>query len=501
IAHPARAVWDGSDFFVIYEDHGAVKSARIGSEERVTIALNARLVDATASAIVIETAAGLELIANGSRRTLPIPSGAVAVLGEGFVAWHAGTIGMMRFDGAPVTLASASSEVKRIAVAGDVILWNDGNVVRGTRIGGGVIADRDGLLHAAALTSEGVVSLIGERCGAVASFIIEPGSNALQPTELVSRDVAPQWSRALVPTARGRDVYWEEPHPYERADQLFVTHLEGSAAHAPIALSTPGAALGMLDAAPDGSGSAVVWTEHANGDFLHGSVHLARIDSSGRATPPLTLSETGLISDVAVASDGNAVTVFSIENAALWKTEVRGSAITRELSLPDAHASLVDAVMTADGPAAVWIDRSGGSALLTMRDAGRTRSFAISYSAFVRDVVAGDTVMVVWMDTADLHAFFPDTGVDVLVTINAGFGVAAEPRPDGTFDVAIGRNDVQVFNVTPRGAVSQREDVCLDTFAIEFTLRGGTVHATLTSANDSALFVILRAPSRRHAAR
>ncbi|HUR81859.1 MAG TPA: hypothetical protein VM733_13925, partial [Thermoanaerobaculia bacterium] len=126
IAHPARAVWDGSDFFVIYEEQGAVKSARIGSEERVTIALNARLVDASASAIVIETAAGFELIANGSRRTLPIPSGAVAVLGDGFVAWHAGTIGMVRFDGAPVTLASASSEVKRIAVAGDVILWNDG---------------------------------------------------------------------------------------------------------------------------------------------------------------------------------------------------------------------------------------------------------------------------------------------------------------------------------------------------------------------------------------
>jgi hypothetical protein len=156
--------------------------------------------------------------------------------------------------------------------------------------------------------------------------------------------------------------------------------------------------------------------------------------------------------------------------------------------------------MTRNGPAAVWIDRANGAATLTVLDANGIRTFPISYSAGIADVVAGDTMMILWTDTAELHAFFPDTAADVLVTINAGFSVAAEPRADGTFDVAIGRSEVQIFNVTPQGAVSQREDVCLANFAIYFTLRGGTVDATLNS-DSGALFVTTRAASRRRALR
>ncbi len=491
---PPHAIRNGSDFLVIYEDRGAVKSARIGSDERVVIAENAKLADASAAAVVIESASGFELITPTSRRTLPIPSGAAVALGDDFIAWHAGTIGMMRFDGEPVTLATASTTAKRIAVAGDVILWNDGSVVRGTRIGGAAIAGREGLLHAAALTDEGAVALIGGDCGIVASFIIAPGSSALQPTEIVSREPAPQWDRALVATARGQDVFWEEPHPYESATQLFVTHFEGTAPREPVSLSTQRAAVSMLDAAPDGSGSAVVWSEYPDGVFTRGTVRLERIDSEGRVAPPLTLSEGGSVNDVAVVSDGNLVTVFSIEEGALWKSEVRGTAIVRELLLPVPRAHLVDAVMTADGAAAVWIDRSGDSALLTILDANGTRAFPIAYGASVREVVAGDTIMVVWTDNvAEVHAFFPDAGVDVPVATNAGyFSIAADPRPDGTFDLALGTNDAQIFNVTPHGVVTRREDVCLPRFAVELTLRGGTVDAMLDGA-DSTLFVTTRA--------
>lgn len=87
------------------------------------------------------------------------------------------------------------------------------------------------------------------------------------------------------------------------------------------------------------------------------------------------------------------------------------------------------------------------------------------------------------------------------MAFNAGyFSVAAEPRADGTFDLAMGGDDAKIFNITPHGAATQRDDVCLPRFAIELTLRGGTVDAMLDGA-DSALFVTTRTPSRRRAAR
>jgi hypothetical protein len=519
-----RAVWTGRDWMVVFEEQADVQSVRLATDgtilDRKLVALDAKLVDADGSFVVVRTASGFELATESARHPLPsIPAGATVALDGQLLAWHAGVVRAQRLDasgapsGAPIALANASAERKYVAVAGDVVLWNDFTAVRGTRLG---VSPRsltapDGVLYGAAKTSEGVVALLSGSCFSVQSYFLAPGAIALEPVETVSRIRIGQSPRAIVPTARGHHAYWSDTRPLEGGTQLFVTHVEGASARPPVRLNAPGSGVGEADAAPFGSGSVVAFAEYPNGS-LPGFLKLARVDANGVVSPPLTVGELHYLQGVAVTARGDEITVFSVEHATyasiadLWRSDIRpDGSVTREQLAASIDGFYVDAAMTPAGPVVIWADNLGDSRdtrLLNIRDAGRMRVFPMPAVLDLHRAVDGTSPMILRLVRTALYAFFPDTGAEALVAEDVGYGtpVNATPRADGTFDVAVGVSSIRQFNVTPQGLVAPREELCFATPPAAFSMRAGIVDALLTT-RDGGVFVARRPPNRHRAVR
>ena len=357
---------------------------------------------------------------------------------------------------------------------------------------------------------DGVVVLISGACYAVTSYLLAPGATALTATEVVSRTLMEQLPLAIVPAARGHHVYWTEARPLDGGAHLMVAQVEGSAARPAVTLNAPGTAAGEADAAPHGSGSVVAWAEYPHGQ-LPGFVKVARVDANGAVSPPLTVGELLYLQDVAVTSDGDRIWVFTAEHATyawivdLWRAEVRADGtVARERVLANVDGFYLDAAMTPAGPAVTWTDDDGDSydtrLLMVVDEAGR-RTFRVPASLTLQRMAGGPAPMILRLATPALHAFFPATGVDVLVDAEAGRFVNATPRADGSFDVASGDGTrIRTFHVTPQGTVTPREELCVAEDVFELSMRAGTVDAWLTQ-RDGGVFLAKRGPARRRAVR
>jgi hypothetical protein len=528
-AIPPRAVWTGSEWRVVLNETPDVVSLRIGPDgsvlERTVVATDSTLADADGALIVVVNAAGsYTLIAPNGRYPLPgIPARAAVAVDERLVAWSGSTAGAQRLgpDGAPlgmpIAFDSAPIDFPRVAVAGDVVLWGSSAGVRGVRVrsdgGPRILGTIDGtLLHAAATTSDGVVALVSGACSTVTSRLLAPGADTFAAPEIVARATVPPTPLSLLATARGHHAYWMEARPLEKSSVLFVTHVEGSVARPPAAVSTPLKSLGStVDAAPLGDGSVVAWVEYTQGQ-APATLHYARVDAEGRLRERARIGDSWFIFEIAVAVRGEEVTVFTLEHASyawdgvLWKTTIAANGVvTREQLLTNVDAWDLDAATTAEGIVASWQD-SAGTRRLHVRDAAATRIFPVPDPFRSQRIFGGATPLVLWQGRTDVHALFPASGVDVIAgKSETHLLLEALPLPDGSFDVAWApfRPDataITIVNVQPSGVVTPREELCFPAGAWFMTMRDRTVDALFTQQNGAA-FVTRKGFPRRRAAR
>jgi hypothetical protein len=529
-----RAVWDGRDWIVVMEEGEAVVAMRLGADGSVIargeIAAAATLGDAASGLVVVERNAGFEVVKlNGiepvSRSPLTgIPAKAVVAIEAGILAWHGSTVGAVRLDanglpvGPPMLLQANAQEPRRVAIARDglesVVLWNDSGLLRGARIRADgtnqSLVPIEATLHGAATTSEGVIALASGSCSTVISLLLANGSLSLAPVEVVARATVPQTPHAIVPTARGQHVIWSEARPIEKGARLFVTPFDGNRARDPVELSDEGS-IGEVDAAPLGAGSVVVWSEYANG-MLPAVVKLARVDGSGAASPAVTIADPWYLGAVAVTIRGQAITVFTLEHATyawiadLWRTDIAADGtMTRSMVVADIDGIRLDAATTAAGPVASWYDHDPptNTLRLEVRDPAGSRVFPLPLEVALHRIVGGDEqTMVLWAASSDLHALFPETGLEVVVASPAGFHVEAQAGLGGAFDIAVAESGnetrIRLVNVTTTGVVTPRGEVCFSASATHLAMRGGTVDAILTT-EDGRLSLARRPPARRRA--
>lgn len=523
---PPRAVWNGAEWKVVFHEGTDVVSVRVEPDgtlaDRKVVAANATLAAARGDSIVVSTAVGFQLITPTATHPLPaIPAGAAVAIGERFLAWHAGAIGVQPLPaGNPIAIAGASSDAKNIATAGDVVLWNDGSTVRGARVsddgGTRAIAPVDGRLHAAAATAEGVVALISGTCSSVTSRYLPQGGTAFAEPEVVSRAMAAQRPHAIVPTPRGHHVFWSEDRPDEDGARLFVTQIEGFLARPPVALGGTISQYGPVVAAPHGDGSVVAWVELTNGQ-LPVTVKYARVDAEGRLRgAPVQIGEAHYVLDLAVAARGGEIVVFTNlhETSAwindLWQTTIDAAGgVTRVQLAADHDGFRLDAAATADGIAASWDDYAGNDTLrLTVREPGATHTFPLPWP-LSHELFGGTSPLVLWHGRGEVHALFPRSSVDVVAVPAGGTGAElmnAVEQSDGSFHVAVAPYDaaatnVIIVNVTRAGVVTPREGICFGAPAWLMSMRGATVDAIVGRDASGGVFVGKRPGPRRRAIR
>lgn len=515
---PPRPYWDGRDWIVVVTEGAQVVSLRIASDgsvlERTTVAENAKVLDATAAAIVVERSTGFELITPAARHTLPfIPAGSTVAIDGDLLAWHGGAIGAVRLSDVttPIAIATADPGTKRIAVAGDVILWNDGTTVRGVRLGATArpLAPREGQLYGAAKTSEGVVALLSGTCGSVASYFVAPGADELALSDYPARVYATQSDVALVPTARGHHVYWMEERPLDHGWHLFVARVDGHTVSPAVKVNAPGTGASAVDAAPSGGGSVVAWSEHPQS--FSGVVKVARVEADGVMSEPVTITSFYVLRQLAVTSRGDHHWVFTAEQATetsetdLWSTEVRpDGTIVRTLLRANA-GQLLDAAMTPEGPIVTWLDTNNLSREAWTLHVG-DRLFPIATDLTRLAVYDGGLVVRVH-DRRTVRALFPATGVEATITDSRDVRlVDATPRADGSFDVVVDESDnlgtrLRTYHVSRTGVVTRREEICLDEVVFALSMRAGSVDAVLTWRDHALHVEKLGAPPRRRAVR
>lgn len=523
---PPRAAWNGRDWLVLLNETPDVAAFRIGTDgsvlERTVVAQNATIGDADGSRIVVKSATGFELIAPGGRHALPIPADAVVALDGELVAWNSGgvgTAGALRLDSREPIRLGGPADGRTVALAGDVVLWSDGVLVRGARISNGVgrpLVAFDGHLYAAADTSEGVVALVSGPCFAAASRLLPRGASVFETPDVVSRAVVSQRVDALVATSRGHHVFWREDRPIVAGARLLATHVEGSAARPPVILSETMSGVDDVAAAAVGAGSAVAWVEYVEEEEPPRSVlKLARFDAGGRLlAPPVQIARTWWFHDMAMTAQGETITIVSSERedygyiVDVWKTTVaRDGTVTRERLALNVDGWSPGAAVTPDAVVASWYDYAGDRDVLRLTvhdDAAGTRHFPVTGVRMQR-LFGGATPLVLWHGAEDVHALFPEWSVDVIAGSPGPYvTLQAAPQPDGSFHVAwapLFRTPatITIVNVTPTGVVTPREELCFAAEIYEMTMRGGTVDAFLTGSGGAA-FVAKRPPPRRRAA-
>lgn len=518
-----RALWNGREWRVAYNEGPNAVSMRVAPDGTVAdgklIAANATVVAGKGDRIVVSTGAGFRLVTPaGTQPLLAIPANATIALGDRFLAWHDGTIGVLRLPaGNPIVIATASATWTNIATAGDVVLWSDGATTHGAYVNGdgstrpiGPVAGRP---HAAAATPEGVVALLSDTCASVTSRFLPNGATAFAAGESVSRVAAPQIPHALVQTPGGHHLVWSEPRPVEQGSRLYVTPVDGFAARPPVELS---AAFGApAAAAPLAGGSVVVWADSTAGS-APSVLKYARVDAAGQLRgAPAALATTWFVFEIAVAARGEEIAVFTLEHETyawigdLWKTTIAADgAVTREKLAADVDGWSLDATLTPEGVVASWYDYAGGdSLLLTVRDPGGTRTFPLPMPLQAVTLTGGTTPLVLWR-RADVHALFPRTGADAFAVKEGEHGIGvmeATQQPDGSFNVATAPYDpapaqITIVNVTPAGVVTPREELCFSVPASLLSMRGPTVDAIVTRVNGG-VFLAKRTPPRRRAVR
>ncbi|HEX6097078.1 MAG TPA: hypothetical protein VF432_12190 [Thermoanaerobaculia bacterium] len=524
--YPPRALWNGREWRVAFTEGPDVLSVRVEADgtvaDRKVVAGNATLAAGQGDRIVVSTTPGFLLITpSGTQPLSAIPAGAVVAIGDRLLAWHAGAIGVQRLpDGNPAVIANASIDVQNIAVAGDVVLWNDVLTTLGAYVNADgstrAIATLEGRLQGAAETSEGAVALVSGPCHSVTSRFLPRGAAAFAEPEVVSRATVGQTPHAIVPTPRGHHVVWSEPRPVESGAHLFITQVEGFQARPPVVLST---ALGVraVAAAPLAGGSVIVWADRAGG-LPPEVVKYARVDAGGQLRgAPAEIASAWFIQEMAVAARGEEIVVFTVEHATyawigdLWRTTIDASgAVTRELLAADVDGWALDAAQTSEGIVASWYDYVGDadSLRLTVRDPGATRTFSLPLPLQSVALIGGTTPLVLWRKASDTHALFPRSGVDVVAAAGGEHGIGvmdAAQQSDGSFNVAVAPYDptaahVRIVNVMPAGVVTPREELCFGVPASLLSMRGETVDAIVTRLNGG-VFVAKRPPPRRRAMR
>ncbi|HVE73380.1 MAG TPA: hypothetical protein VNI54_18570 [Thermoanaerobaculia bacterium] len=530
-AIPPRAVWDGRDWRVILNENGGVWSLQIRTDgaqgERTVIAAEGTLADADRDRVVISTGAGFAIITPQGRHPLPaIPAGASVALDGDLLAWNGSTTGAQRLDafgapqGNPIALGT-SAEAGRVAVAGDVVLWSDGATVFGARIGTDdsvrALTPLDGTLHAAADTTDGVVALISGACFRVNTHFLAPGANRLEAHDTLSRATALQEPQAFVATGRGHHVFWSEERPSTGNSRLYVTSIEGRAAHPPVVLSDLSTSIAPVAAAPLDSGSVVAWVEYVKGQ-APATLKLARLDADGNVLgTPVTLATTGFIFDMDIVARGEEVIVVTDEHASFawqgvyWKTTVAADGTVRREQLGDSSASAALSVAQArDRVFVSWYEyhAESNSRRLIVRDDEQTRVFPTPLGIDGQFLFGGDAPMVLWSGAEGIHALFPESSVDVVVGQFDTHGpstMEASLQPDGSFHIAWTTNtggpaNIHTVNVTPNGIVTPVGDMCFDAPATHLSMRGKAVDAVLTRDGAGALHVVRRAPTRRRVA-
>lgn len=521
---PPRALWNGRDWLVLVNETPDVAALRIGVDgtvlERTVIAQNATIGDADGSRIVVKSAAGFELIAPDGRHALPIPADAVIAVDGDLVAWAraVGGADALRLDTREPVYLGGPADGKTIAVAGDVVLWSDGALVRGARISGNVgrpLVAFDGYLYAAAETSDGVVALTSGACFAAVSRFLPQGASTFEAPDAVSRAAATQQAAELVATSRGHHVFWREPRPVISGARVLAAHVEGSAARPPVVLSDVASIIDDVAATAVGAGSAVAWVEYLT-EQPRAVLKLARLDAEGRLLgAPVPIARASSFHDFAMTAQGETITVVSVERETfayvvdVWKTTVvRDGAVTRERLAPNVDGWSPSAAVTRNGVVASWYDyvEDRDVLRLTVHHPAGTRTFPV-IGVNRQQLFGGATPLILWHGRDDVHALFPESSVDVIAGSPeplSSVTMHAEPQPDGSFQVAWApwsrlRTTITIVNVTPAGVVTPREELCFAAAVDRMTVRGGTVDAFITHS-DGAAFVARRPPPRRRAA-
>lgn len=526
---PPRALWNGREWKVVFHEGTDVVSVRVEPDgtlaDRNVVAPNATLAAARGDAIVVSTAVGFQLITPAATHPLPaIPAGAAVAIGERFLAWHGGAIGVQPLPaGNPIVIADASSDPRSIATAGDVVLWNDGATVRGARVSDDgstrAIAPIAGGLHAAAATAEGVVALISGTCSSVTSRHLPHGGTAFEEPEVVSRTTAGQRPHAIVATPRGHHVFWSEDRPAERGARLFVTQVEGYRARPPVELSGTISPFAAVAAAPLGDGSVVAWVELTNGQ-LPVTVKYARVDAEGRLRgAPVQIGAAHYVLYLAVAARGEEIVVLTNEHATyawindLWQTTIDARGVVTRVQLEqDVDGWALSAAAMPEGIAASWYDyvgTPGNDAMrLTVRDTTATRAFPMAYELRDQRLIGGTTPLVLWRAGAEVHALFPRSGVDVIaVEGQLARWMDGVQQSDGSFEVAVlaeydeTATRVHRVNVTQAGVVTPREEVCFAIPGWLISMRDAAVDAVVTRDAAGGVFLAKRPPPRRRAVR
>jgi hypothetical protein len=527
----ARVVWNGRDFIVIAKEGAAVFALRLDANGAVVarneIARDTSVGDAVRSGdggtlvVTPQETILLDGIAVVSRHTLiDIPSDAimdVARNGNSFlVAWHADSVGAWQLDAngervGRVTLAqSAVSLPRHIAVAVDggdyVVLWTDYPLVRGVRVRDltvrATLEPVEALVLDATSTSGGMLALLSRGCGVVETARLE--GNALVSIEVVSREVTNQVPLALDTTPRGNAVVWSEAVPTEKASRVYASHVTGNDVSAPALLSTPGAL--VFDAKLEWP--TVVWAEYPH-DTLPGTVRAARLGDDGKVLWNIEIASATFFVGIAVSGND----IYTAERspdlsfADVYRTQIsnEGSIVSR--TLLRAHFDPL-ALQAAPGVLA-WFEAVPGSvSLLAREDDGEQHVLPVPFSFALHDTVTSATPMVLWSEREEaprVHAWFPQSGADVLVDSQAfGLGFAvAEPGANGTFDVAVARwplntnTLIDVVNVSASGTITPRQEVCFPWFhPSQIALRNGLVDAVTTSDMHQVV-VVRQRPSRR----